>query len=81
MLPKATTVTEKYLEAIYKELRKMNGENTKKPNKEIPKVPKEERANEDRVELKGLERLECDICGKKFKTDASLKAHKTKVHK
>ncbi len=61
-LPKATTVTEKYLDAIYKELKKMNSE--KEP-----------------VELQGYERWTCDICGKTFSKESSLKSHKTRVHK
>ncbi len=84
-LPKATTVTEKYLKAIYDELRKMNQSYEVKPAVDDEGLKNvlhnTEKKKEEPVELQGYERLTCDICGKKFKTDASLKAHKTKMHK
>lgn len=79
MLPKPATVTEKYLKAIHDELRKMN--EPKKVNVTGNAEDMYNAVKEEPVEVKGLERHACDICGKNFKTAASLKAHKTRVHK
>ena len=70
MLPRPATVTEKYLQAIYEELKKMN---------ETEEKSKDTAQSYEPVEMDGRPR--CDVCGKTFKTESSLKAHKTRVHK
>ena len=73
-LPRPTTVTEKYLAAIHKEIVAMN------QSDQSEKKPEPEKTEEQPTELSGVERHKCDLCGKTFKTAASLKTHKTRVH-
>ena len=51
------------------------------PKEKKADPPPPTRGNTQEKELKGLERFECDICGKQFSSERGLKAHKTKAHK
>lgn len=89
-LPKPATVSEKYLAAIHQELVNMNQSGEKTEQEKIKELhttdgdPIDVRTQSDNVEtpteLSGVERHKCDLCGKTFKTAASLKTHKTRVH-
>jgi len=78
-MPQKITQMDEWLSMIHDRLegieRALQSAQTSSQDREIPS-----QANPEEKDLKGLERIECDLCGRKFTTQRGLNTHKAKAH-